>query len=238
MSFQQQLAPSGTLRVAINLGNGVLTGGEKEGNNPTGIAMEVAKKFAREMNLPMITVSYLSAGDVVDAVRRDEWDLALIATDPGRAEIITFSDPYITIEGSYLVPKESAIQSNDDVDKDGVEIALCKGSAYDLFLSRHLKHATRRHAPTNPEVEDLFFTKNLHVMAGVRQPLEEFAASRDDVRVLPEPFMTIGQTIAIPRGRVDNHDIIQKFVNRLITEGTVAELIKQFNKPQASVPKL
>ena len=41
----------------------------------------------------------------------------------------------------YLVPKDSPIQSVAEVDREGVRIAVNKASAYDLFLTRSLKHA-------------------------------------------------------------------------------------------------
>ena len=110
---------------------------------------------------------------------------AFLARDPKRAEVIAFSAPYILIEGSYLVREDSDFLCNEDVDKPGVRIAVGKGAAYDLYLSRNLQHATLERAPTTPGAVDLFLEQNLDVAAGVRQPLNEYAARHDGVRVLP-----------------------------------------------------
>ena len=40
------------------------------------------------------------------------------------------------------MPKESALKSPAEVDKPGTRIGVNKASAYDLFLTRNLKHAT------------------------------------------------------------------------------------------------
>ncbi|MEU0444720.1 transporter substrate-binding domain-containing protein [Streptomyces tendae] len=71
-------------------------------------------------------------------------DLCFLAVDPDREKEVAFSTPYVHIEGVYAAPVNSAFASADDVDRDGVRIGVKKGSAYDLYLSRTLRHATRR----------------------------------------------------------------------------------------------
>jgi polar amino acid transport system substrate-binding protein len=238
MSIRDQIAPSGTLRVAINLGNGVLANFDDKNNQPGGITVEIAKKLAAELELPLKMKTYKSAGNVVKAVENNEWDLAFLARDPKRAQIIDFTAPYIIIEGSYLVKNVSPFQTNKDVDQKGVRIAVGKGAAYDLFLSRTLTKATLERAATTPGAVDLFLDKNLEVAAGIKQPLQEFAASRNDVRVLPGRFMVIEQAMALPCGRKRALDFLQARVRKLIEEGDVSQLIRQFNKNQASVPDI
>ncbi len=236
MDILNEIAPSGTLRVAINVGNGVLTSYDEQTNVAGGITVDIANALAAELSLPIELKIYKSAGNVVDAVTRGEWDVAFLARDPKRGEIIGFSHPYILIEGSYLVREASNFQSNEDVDKPGVRIAVGKGAAYDLYLSRTLQHASIERAPTTPTAVDLFFEKDLEVAAGVRQPLNEFAANRDDVRVLPGRFMVIEQAMAVPANRPNALQFIDAHVRKLIASGKVASLIKQFDKHQASVP--
>lgn len=161
MDIRNEIAPSGTLRVAINVGNGVLTSYDEHANVAGGITVEIANALAAELSLPIELKIYKSAGNVVDAVTRGEWDIAFLARDPKRAEIIGFSHPYILIEGSYLVRRESQFTTNEDVDRPGVRIAVGKGAAYDLYLSRTLQYATIERAPTTPTAVDLFLKRTL-----------------------------------------------------------------------------
>ena len=69
------------------------------------------------------------------------WDLAFLAVDPLRADVTTFTHPYVVIEGTYIVPEDSPLRSIADVDRAGVRVAVGRGSAYDLFLARELKRA-------------------------------------------------------------------------------------------------
>ena len=77
-----------------------------------------------------------------EAIKRGEIDIAFLAIEPVRAAEIDFTAPYVIIEGVYMVPKDSALKTVADVDRAGIRIAVNKGSAYDLFLTRTLKNAT------------------------------------------------------------------------------------------------
>ena len=67
-----------------------------------------------------------------------------------------------------------------------MRIAIGRGSAYDLYLTRTLKNATLVRAATGGccAMIDLFRAEKLDAVAGVRQPLVEYAKSHADVRVM------------------------------------------------------
>ena len=82
-----------------------------------------------------------TAAKSVDAVTREEADFGFFAVDPVRGAGIGFTAPYVLIEGSYLVRQDSPLTDNAQVDRAGHTVVVGKGSAYDLYLSRELKHA-------------------------------------------------------------------------------------------------
>src|SRR6202022_3002659 len=92
----------------------------------------------------------------VEAVIADQADFGFFAIDPDRGAAITFTAPYVLIEGFYLVRDDSPIRSNEEADRACNRVAVGKGSAYDLFLSRQLKHARIVRAPTSPTVVQTF----------------------------------------------------------------------------------
>jgi len=135
----KELAPSGRLRAAINLGNAVLAQGTVQ--EPRGITVDLAREMARRIGLPLDLVPFDAAGKVFDALKAGAWDVAFIAIEPARAAEIEFSSPYVLIEGTYMVRNDSPLKVIGDVDKPGIRIAVGRGSAYDLFLTRTLKAA-------------------------------------------------------------------------------------------------
>jgi len=80
---------------------------------------------------------------------------------------MAFTAPYVLIEGSYMVPENSPIQTNEEVDRPGVRVTVGKGSAYDLFLTRALQAAEIVRAPSSPAVVEVFVEQKLEVAAGV-----------------------------------------------------------------------
>jgi polar amino acid transport system substrate-binding protein len=221
-----ELGPTGRLRAAINFGNPVLASRDAAGQ-PRGVSVDLAREAGRRLDLPVELVPFESAGSVVDAIKSRTVDLAFVAIDPSRAVDMEYTAPYVIIEGAYLVRSGSPIVRNEDVDRPGVRIAVGRGSAYDLFLTRQVKAATLVRAPTSPEVTDFFLANNLDVAAGVRQQLDADARRVGGVRLLPGRFMVIEQAMGVPKGRVAAQAWLSDFVEEMKRTGFVAAALKR-----------
>lgn len=230
-----ELAPSGKLRAAINFGNPVLAQKDAATGQPRGVSVDLARELARRLGVPLDMVLYTAAGKVTDGARANEWDIAFVAIDPARAVDMDYSAPYVIIEGSYLVPQDSPIRGNGEVDRDGVRVAAGRGSAYDLYLTRELRHAQIVRAPTSGAVVDTMLAQHLDVAAGVRQQLEADAQRVPNVRVLDGGFMVINQAMATPRGRPAGARYLATFVEEMKASGFVAEGLRRSGVEGAAV---
>lgn len=192
------LAPTGTLRASINVGNPILA--RLDGNGrAAGVSVDLAIKFAERLGLTLELKVFPSAGESVTAVTAGEADFGFFAIDPQRAEQIAFTEAYVLIEGSYLVREASPLLSNDQVDAAGTRVVVGKGSAYDLYLSRSLTSATIERCPTSPGVVEQFLDTGADAAAGVRQQLMFDAHRYPGLRLLPGRFMIIQQAMGLPR---------------------------------------
>jgi polar amino acid transport system substrate-binding protein len=230
-----QLAPQGKLRAAINFGNPVLASKDPATGEARGVSVDLSRELARRLGVPLEIVPFTAAGRVVDAAKNNAWDIGFVAIDPLRAKDMIQSPAYVVIEGSYLVPAESAIRSNAEVDREGIRIVVGKGSAYDLFLTREIKRAMLVRAPTSPEVVNMMMKDNLEVAAGVRQQLEADALRVPGVRMLPGRFMTINQAMAVPRGRDAGGRYVRDFIEEMKAAGFVAASLVRHNVEGAAV---
>ena len=230
----KEFAPTGTLRAAINQGNTVLA--QKSPNGEAlGITVDLARELAGRLGLPIELITFDAAGKVFEALKRGVWDIAFLAVEPVRAAEIDFTAPYVLIEGTYMVPKDSPLQKIEDVDRAGIRIAAATGSAYDLYLSRTTKNATLVRAPTGPEAIAMFVRDKLEACGGVKQPLVEFAARNPGVRVMDGRFMAIQQAMGMPKGRAKAHAYLKDFVEEMKANGFCAEALKRSNQPDAVV---
>jgi polar amino acid transport system substrate-binding protein len=229
------LAPSGTLRVAINFGNPVLAQPDPATGVPRGVSAELATELGRRLGLPIRFVAYDSAGKVTDAGRQGAWDLCFLAIDPVRAQGILFTAPYVVIEGTYLVPQASPLRAIEDVDRPGLRVAVGRGSAYDLFLTRALRHAELVRAPSSPEAIEAFRRDRLDAAAGVKQPLAQYARAHPDTRLIPGRFMVIEQAVGIPQGRDAALPWLRAFVEEMKASGFVARALAESGQADAEV---
>lgn len=229
------LAPSGKLRAAINFGNPILAARDPAGGDPRGVSVDLSRELARRLGVPLEFVTYDAAGRVVEGLKSGAWDVAYVAIDPARAVDIAYSPPYVVIEGAYLVRENSPIRSNAEVDRAGVRIAVGKGSAYDLFLTRTLKQATILRAPTSPAVVDYFLAERLEVAAGVRQQLEMDAKRVPGLRMLDGRFMVINQAMGTPRARAAGARYLATFVEEMKASGFVAQALARHKIEGAAV---
>lgn len=221
-----ELTPSGTLRAAINFGNPILANRGPDGQ-ARGVSVDLATEAARRLGVSLQLVTFESAGRVVDAVREGRVDLAFVAIDPVRGADMAYTAPYVVIEGAYLVRQDSPLQRNEEVDRAGTRVAVGRGSAYDLYLTRALRQATLHRAPTSPAVVDYFLAQGLEVAAGVRQQLEADAQRVGQVRVLPGRFMVIEQAMAVPKGRSAAQAWLSDFVEERKRSGAIADALRR-----------
>ncbi|AXK83790.1 hypothetical protein DW352_00585 [Pseudolabrys taiwanensis] len=235
---RKELAPTGTLRAAINLGNGVLAQKDEKTGEPKGVTPELARALGKRLGVPVQLVVYEAAGKVFDGASKNEWDIAFVAIEPVRASVIEFTAPYVLIEGVYMVPTDSPIKSLADVDKAGNRIAVGLKSAYDLFLTRTIKNATIVRAATGGSraMIDLFRAEKLEVVAGVRQPLADYAKDHADVRMIDEPFMQIEQAMGTPKGRLKGVAYLRTFIEEMKASGFVADALKRSGQNAAVAP--
>ena len=222
-SLANQLAPGGVLRVAINLGNPVLAGLDAAGE-PSGISADLSRKLAAQLGLGIEWRVFKKADESVQCVRADAADIGFFAIDPVRGEGLYFSPPYVQIEGAYMVRNDSPLQSNSEVDQANHRVTVGAGSAYDLFLTRHLKHAPIVRAPSSPAVVDVFMAQQLEVAAGVKQQLQADAQRLGGVRLLPGRFMVIHQAMGMPAQRSEPAlQFLNDFVEDAKQSGWVAQ---------------
>jgi polar amino acid transport system substrate-binding protein len=232
----KDLAPTGKLRAAINLGNMVLAQKNAASGELGGVTVDLARELGRRLAVPVELVPFDAAGKVFEALKSGAWDIAFLAIEPVRAAEISFTAPYVIIEGVYMVPADSPLRAVADVDREGVRIAVNKGSAYDLYLTRTLKHATLVRGESGT---DLLLNDKLEAAAGVKQPLVEFAKSNSKVRIMPGRFMEIRQAMGTPRVRLAGRDAAPRYLHAFVEEmkasGFVAKALERSHQPDAAV---
>ncbi|HEX4779328.1 MAG TPA: ABC transporter substrate-binding protein [Usitatibacter sp.] len=233
--LRREFAPTGVLRAGVNFGNPVIAQKDLGGGAPRGVGPDLARALAESLGVGIAYVTYDTAGKMADAVKEGAWDVAMLADDPLRANEIAFSKPYVQIEGTYMVRGASPLKRIDDFDRAGVKIAVGNKTAYDLYLSRTLKHAELVRAPTSIAAVELFRAQDLDAVAGVKNPLVAAAAKDPSLRVIEGNFMVIGQAAGVPRAREHAARYLREFIEEKKRSGFVAAALKRSGVTDATV---
>jgi polar amino acid transport system substrate-binding protein len=230
-----QLAPTGRLRAGINLGNILLVNGRSASGDPEGVSPDMARAVADRLGVPVKYVPFARPGELADAVDQNVWDVGLIGAEPSRAEKITFTAAYAEIEATYLVPSGSPIKTIADVDHPGIRISVSARSAYDLWLTRNIKHAELVRADGLDGSYELFAREKLEVLSGLRTRLIEDAEKLPGSRVLDGQFTAVQQAIGTKRSNDVAAAFLSDFVEEAKSSGLVARLIQKHNVRGLSV---
>ncbi len=220
-----ELAPTGVLRAAINLGNFLLVTGRSASGDPEGVSPGMAKAVADRLGVPVRYVPFAKPGPLADAVDDNVWDIGLIGAEPQRAEKIAFTAAYTEIEATYLVPAGSPITQISQVDRPGVRIAVTARAAYDLWLERNIKQATVLRVEGGALAK--FRNEGLEVLAGLRPGLLTDLESLPGARILDGQFTAVQQAIGTQRRNSLGAAFLRDFVEEAKASGLVARLIEQ-----------
>jgi polar amino acid transport system substrate-binding protein len=227
MEARAELAPGGKLRVGINHSNFLIVNPGSPFGAPKGIAPDLALELGKRAGVPVEFVSFDAAGKLADAVKSAEVDVGFLGNEPQRADVIAFSPAYVELPVTFLVPAGSPIGSLADVDRAGVRIAVSARSAYDLYLSRHLKHAQLARAEGIPASAKLFVEQKLEALAGLKPGLMAEAQKISGARVLEGQVTSVQQSIGAPKSRQAAARFLREFVEDVKRSGLVAQAVKK-----------
>jgi polar amino acid transport system substrate-binding protein len=224
-AIRSELAPSGKLRVGLNHGNFLLVTPGSSGTDPRGVASDVARELGRRVGVPVEFIKFDSAGKLGDGVKTGAWDVAFLGAEPQRAAEIAFTAAYLEIPSTYLVPAGSPIRSVDEVDREGVRIAVAEQSAYGLYLSRTVKHARLVLTQGVDGSFDVFVSQKLEALAGLKPRLLTDVQKLPGARILDGQFTGVQQAIGTPRSRTAAATYLKAFVEEVKASGLVADAI-------------
>jgi polar amino acid transport system substrate-binding protein len=224
--IRRSYAPRGELRVALNFGNRVLVGRDATGA-PVGISVDLARTLADALGLDLKLVEFDRAVDVSKAAEQNLWDVCFLAVDPERGKVISFTEPYVRIAGSYLVSAATDAADSGEVVAKDLRIGVVDGSAYTLHLSR------QPGAENLTVYPDIFAalagldTGEVDGIAGIQQAMQGEADLRSGARVLQPPFMEIRQAMGTPASRPAASDHLRGWLADLARSGGVGGILER-----------
>ena len=233
-----ELAPTGALRAAINMGNFLLVTGKDPSGDPSGVSPDMAAAIAARLGVPVRYVPYARPGELADDAAKGLWDIGLIGAEPQRAAVMTFSAAYVEIEATYLVPPGSPLKTIADVDKKGVRLVVSARSAYGLWLENNIKNATLIQVSGLDGALNKFIEDKADALAGLRPGLLKDLVKYPDSKILDGKFTAVQQAVGCNKPATEGARFIAEFVEQAKKSGLVASLIEKHKVKGLSVAPL
>jgi polar amino acid transport system substrate-binding protein len=226
-AVRSELAPTGKLRAGMNLSNTLFTNKDVATGELRGVSVDLMRELATRLAVPVDFVVHATPGDVADAVDKGTWDVTILAIAQARAEKIAFSPAITEIEATYVVRKDSALRSVDQVDAPGIRISAPEKAGYELYLTQTLRNATLVRTKGFAASIDIFNARRVDALSGLKPALLASMSKLPDARLLEGKFMTVNHGLGTPRARRAAAEYLKAFVNEMNASGFVARSIER-----------
>jgi polar amino acid transport system substrate-binding protein len=221
------LVRTGKLRVGIGLANLGSAIKDPATGELRGIAADLARALAARIGVALQPVEYPRPGAVLDGASTDAWDVAFLVIDPARSAMADVSPPYMQSDFSYLLPAASSIRNLTDADQTGIRIAVPRGDAVDLALSRLLKRATLVRVDNQAAGVALLRAGQVSAYAAPRPVLLELSAQLPGSHVIEEAFATTTFAAFVPKGHAGHLAYVSEFLEEAKASGAVQQFIER-----------
>ena len=223
---RSELAPTGKLRVGLNMSNFLLTATDSATGKPKGVAADLGQELGKRLGVPVELVPFPNPGALADAAKTGAWDVGFLGAEPQRANEIDFTAAYVEIEATYLVPPGSNLKAIADVDRKGLRIAVPEKSAYELYLTRSLKNAELVRVKGADAAFKQFVEGKMDALAGLRPRLVTDHEKLPGSRIIEGNFTAVQQAAGTPKGRPAGAKYLREFIEDAKATGLVANAIE------------
>ena len=232
---RQALAPTGSLRVALQLGSPHNVIRDPVSGEMKGVGYDLGKELARRVGVPFEPVFYPSVGALLDAGKAGAWDVAFVGFSPARAKEWDFTALHMEVEFGYLVPGGSSISTMADVDRPGIRVAVQEKSQPDIFLSRTLKNGIVVRASSLAGTVDVLRSGRADAIFSIKPSLFEVSNQLPGSKVLDGHPGIDPHAMALPKGRDPALAYARRFIEEAKSSGLVKAAIERAGMRGAAV---
>jgi len=222
---RQALAPTGPLRVGLQLGSPHNVVRDSVTGEMKGVGYDLGRALAGRMHVAFEPIMYPSVAALLEGGKSGAWDVAFVGFSPAREKDWDFTPLHMQMEFGYLIPKGSSIDAMADVDRVGVRVAVQDKSQPDVFISRTLKNATVVRGSTLSATLEMLGSGNADAIFSIKPSLFEASGRLPGSRVLDGRAGTDPHAMLMPKGREAGRAYASAFIEDAKAGGMVKAAI-------------
>ncbi|HYR83306.1 MAG TPA: transporter substrate-binding domain-containing protein [Terriglobia bacterium] len=226
---QPAVAPTGTLRAAYLSSNPAQALKDPQTGTIRGTVADLTREWGRRLGVEVTLAGLQSPQNVIDAVRSGQADIGFVAYNPERAGPVQFSQTYMLVQQTFLVPENSPIRSVADIDRPNQRIGAAKGDSVALYLARNLKQAVLVEVTESSpdQATQTLLAGKLEAFGANRQRLTDAMRGVSGLRVLPDDLYGVEQTIIVPNGNPEVLKGVNQFIDDVRRSGFLRAAIER-----------
>lgn len=200
--FASDIAPGDTVRAAYLATNPAQAVRDPASGEIRGASADLARELASRNGQKAALIALANPAAVIEAVAKGEADIGFVAFAPERVGTVEFSQVYMLVQQTFIVPDNSRLKSVADIDAKGMRISGGQGDSVTLYLKRNLKNATLIETDNTPaDARRRFDAKEIDAFGANRQRLTTMLKDMPGYRLLPDNLFGVPQTIVVAKDR-------------------------------------
>lgn len=207
------------IRFALNLSNGDWVHRSPDGSL-AGLAIDAGRMMSDLLGREAVFVEYPSAGKLFEECDNNAWDVAFLAKDAARENMLRYSEPFFTIDGTLLTRVADRDKPLEMFSEK--EIGVAKGSAVHNFLSRLRGSGSLAEYITLGAALDALRAASVRAVAAPTKALNRFQAESFGFATHGVPFMRIDQACAIRRSSIELAADIERILPTVLASPSIA----------------
>jgi polar amino acid transport system substrate-binding protein len=225
---RRELAPQGTLRVAIAVStapSAFRAVRDPVTGQPRGVTVDLANTLAKSLGVPLQLVPFDSPAALTNAANAGAWDVAFVPANVERAKVLDFTPPYYLYEAAFLVRSGSRLRTVAQVDSPGVRIGALATSTTLHNAWRELKKASVLPFGSEALLVEALRSGKVESVAMGRDSLKGIAAKVSGSRVLVGEFHAAGVAGAVPKNHPAALAYLREFIEEQKSSGEVQKAL-------------
>ncbi|HEY4142353.1 MAG TPA: transporter substrate-binding domain-containing protein [Pseudolabrys sp.] len=228
LACANDLAPGGTLRAVYLATNPAQAVRDPATGETRGVSADLARELGKRHNMPVQLIPSANPATVIAAVTKGEADIGFVAFAPERVGTVEFSQVYMLVQQSFIVPDNSRIKSVKDIDTAGLRISGGAGDSVTLYMKRKIKQAILIETDNTPaDAKKKFAANEIDAFGANRQRLTTMLKDMPGYHILPDSLFGVTQTIIVPKGKAEVLAAVNRFIDDVRTSGFLQNAVEK-----------
>jgi polar amino acid transport system substrate-binding protein len=178
--------------------------------------------------MPLKMIPSANPSTVIESVAMGEADIGFVAFAPERVGSVAFSQVYMLVQQTFIVPDNSRIKSVADIDAADLRISGGAGDSITLYLKRKLKQAKLVETDNTPaDAKRRLQAGEIDAFGANRQRLTTMLRDMPGYRILPDNLFGVTQTIIVPKDKPEALASVNRFIDDARNSGLLQRAIEQ-----------